>query len=125
LEERGLVAESKLNMSCKGFKCEKGATNCCQRRVLYNQPDFTEGESALEIACKARGFEAVFLPKFHCEMNFIEQCWGHSKRVYCQYPPSSKEADLERNVLAALESVPLVTMRRCETLLIDRDINDY
>jgi hypothetical protein len=116
LEEHGLVAESKLKASCKGFKCEKGATNCCQRRVLYNQPDFTEGESALEIACKARGFEAVFLPKFHCEMNFIEQCWGHSKRVYRQYPPSSKEADLEKNVLAALESVPLVMMRWCETL---------
>jgi len=43
LEERGLVAESKLKASCKGFKCEKGATNCCQRRVLYNQPDFNEG----------------------------------------------------------------------------------
>ncbi|KIL54331.1 hypothetical protein M378DRAFT_38189, partial [Amanita muscaria Koide BX008] len=39
-------------------------------------------------------------------------CWGHSKRVYRQYPPSSKEADLKMNVLAALESVPLVTMRR-------------
>jgi hypothetical protein len=58
---------------------------------------------------------AVFLSKFHCEMNFIEQ---YSKRVYRQYPPSSKEADLEKNVLAALESVPLVTMRRCETLLM-------
>jgi hypothetical protein len=53
LEECGLVAESKLKASCKGFNCEKGATDCCQRRVLYNQPDFTEGESALEIACKA------------------------------------------------------------------------
>ena len=113
LEEHGLVAESKLKSSCKGFKCEKGATSCCQRRVLYNQPDFTEGESALEIVCKTQGFEAIFLLKFHCEMNFIEQCWGHAKRVYRQYPPSSKEEDLERNVLSALESVPVEIMRKC------------
>ncbi|OAX42499.1 hypothetical protein K503DRAFT_683243, partial [Rhizopogon vinicolor AM-OR11-026] len=35
-------------------------------------------------------------------LNFIEQCWGYSKRVYREFPMSSKEADLERNVLAAL-----------------------
>jgi hypothetical protein len=85
--------------------------------MLYYQPDFTEGELALEITCKARGFEAMFLPKFHCKMNFIEQCWGYSKRVYCQYPPSSKEADLEMNMLATLESVPLVTIWRYGTFL--------
>jgi hypothetical protein len=110
LLEQGLTEEAKLKGSCKNFKCEKGATKCCQKRVLYNQPDFSDQESALEIACKARGFEVIFLPKFHCELNFIEQCWGHAKRVYCQYPPSSKEDDLERNVLSALESVPVATM---------------
>ncbi|KAG1891993.1 hypothetical protein F4604DRAFT_2865 [Suillus subluteus] len=50
---------------------------------------------------------------FHCELNFIEQCWGYAKRIYRQYPTSSKEVDLERNVLSALESVPLDSMRRC------------
>ena len=53
LLERGLTEEAKLKGSCKNFKCEKGATQCCQRRVLYNQPDFRDQESSLEIACKA------------------------------------------------------------------------
>jgi transposase len=80
--------------------------------VLYNQPDFANQLSAVEIACKAQGYEAMFLPKFHCELNFIEQCWGHSKRVYCEYPNSSKEDDLERNVLSALESVSMESMQK-------------
>jgi hypothetical protein len=106
LNERKLTEEAKLKAKCKGFKCEKGAMNCCQRWVLHNQPDFINQESALEIMANVQGFEVVFLLKFHCKLNFIEQCWGHAKRVYCQYPPSSKEEDLERNLLST----------HCETL---------
>ncbi|OAX43414.1 hypothetical protein K503DRAFT_765865 [Rhizopogon vinicolor AM-OR11-026] len=40
---------------------------------------------------------------------------GYSKRVYHEFPMSSKEADLERNVLAALEAVPLDAIRRFST----------
>jgi len=77
--------------------------------VLYNQPDFLHVESLLETYCKSRGVEVIFLPKFHCE---LEQCWGYAKRIYRHYPPSSKEADLEQNVLSALEAVPLDSMRK-------------
>jgi len=112
LEERGLVAESKLKAQCEGFKCERGATACCCRRALYSQPDFVRVESKLETLCKANGFQVLFLPKFHCELNFIEQCWGFAKRIYRHYPPSSKEADLQLNLVSALESVPLQSMRK-------------
>jgi hypothetical protein len=113
LAERGLVQESKLKAQCnEKFNCPPGATNCCCRRTLYCQPDFANVESILETHCKARGFSVLFLPKFHCELNFIEQCWGFAKRIYRHYPPSSKEADLERNVIEALDSVPLESMRR-------------
>jgi len=110
LEERGMIKESKLLVQCKDFKCADKKANCCQRRTLYNQPDFVHVKSLLETTCEARGFGVLFIPKFHCELNFIEQCWGFAKRIYHHYPASSKEADLEQNLLAALESVPLESM---------------
>ena len=110
LEERGIIKESKLLAQCKDFKCADKKANCCQHHTLYNQPDFVCVKSLLETTCKAWGFCILFIPKFHCELNFIEQCWGFAKHIYRHYPASSKEADLERNVLAALESVPLESM---------------
>jgi hypothetical protein len=50
------------------------------RRMLYNKPDFVGVESLLETHCKSRGYGVIFLPKFHCELNFIEQCWGYASR---------------------------------------------
>jgi hypothetical protein len=112
LEERGYANARGLRTQCPDFKCEKGAIDCCCRRLLFNQPDFVNVESLLETHCRERGFTALFLPKFHCELNFIEMCWGFAKRVYREYPPSSAIEDVERYALAALESIPLESMRR-------------
>ncbi|EGN94508.1 hypothetical protein SERLA73DRAFT_171486 [Serpula lacrymans var. lacrymans S7.3] len=115
LEERGYKDIDGICAKCPGFKCPKDTPHCCLRRMLYNEPDFAEVESLLEVTCRARGFQVIFLPKFHCKLNFIEQCWGHAKRTYCQFPPSNYEADLEHNVIAALDAVPLCTMRQFAT----------
>ncbi|KAJ7114988.1 hypothetical protein C8R44DRAFT_562140, partial [Mycena epipterygia] len=42
-------------------------------------------------------------------------CWGYAKRIYRMFPTSSKEEDLERNVIAALDSVPIESMRKFVT----------
>ena len=68
--------------------------------------------TVLETHCKARGFSVIFLLKFHCELNFIKQCWGYAKQIYHHFPPSSKEADLKANLLKALELVPLTSMQQ-------------
>jgi transposase len=115
LQERGFGDMSKVRASCKSFKCKPGETRCCCRRMLYNQPDFADAESLLETSCHARGVHIIFLPKFHCELNFIEQCWGRAKSVYRTYPPSSKEDDLEANTLQSLASIPLPMMRKFAT----------
>jgi len=95
LEEQGFSNASKLKAQCKNFKCAPGATDCCCCRILYMQPDFANVDTVLEGTCKARGFTVIFLPKFHCELNFIEQCWGYAKHIYRLNPESSREDHLE------------------------------
>jgi hypothetical protein len=76
LQERGLCKEAKLNPQCKKFKCPTGNKNCCQWWVLYHQPDFVQVKSLLEELCKARSYSVLFLPKFHCKLNFMNNAGG-------------------------------------------------
>jgi hypothetical protein len=115
LEERGYGDMSKKRAECKNFACAPGATDCCCRRILYNEHDFANVETILQMFCRARGYTVLFLPKFHCELNFIEQCWGRAKTVYRTYPESSREDVLEANTVRALESIPLSMMRKFAT----------
>ena len=112
LEEHGYAAAHKLCAECKLFKCAPPALDCCCRHLLFNEPDFVHVDTILETACNACEFKVIFLPKFHCELNFIEQCWGYAKRLYCLNPESSREDHLERNALTALDAIPLESMRR-------------
>ena len=112
LQERGFGDLTKTRAECKGFKCKVGVTDCCCHRILFNQPDFTHISSLLELLCKTRNVEVLFLPKFHCELNFIEQCWGRAKSIYRTYPESSREDQLEANTILAIESIPLSMMQK-------------
>ncbi|EDR07030.1 uncharacterized protein LACBIDRAFT_299314 [Laccaria bicolor S238N-H82] len=111
LEEHSLNDKAKLCTECKGFNCAPPAIDCCCHQVLYNQPDFAHVTTILENTCNARGFCVIYLPKFHCELNFIEQCWGYAKRIYRLNPPCSREDQFEKNVLVALDSIPLACMQ--------------
>ncbi|KAF7768417.1 hypothetical protein Agabi119p4_7660 [Agaricus bisporus var. burnettii] len=118
LEERGYQIAQKLKLQCglSFADCpNEGRTQCCCRRILFNEPDFAQVDSILEIEAKEQGFQIIFLPKFHCELNPIEQCWGYAKRIYRLNKPSSNEDSLQKNTVAALESVPILSMRRFVT----------
>ena len=81
------------------------------RVVLGNHADFKNEKTALEHFTQERRHRAIFLPKFHCELNPIERVWGEAKRftrAKCDY----SFAGLERTIVPALESVRLDTIRK-------------
>lgn len=118
LAERGYPGTYQLRAECAKFKCDLTATTpCCCRRLLYNEPDFADAKSLLEDLCEKQGFRTLFVPKFHPELNCIEQCWGRAKYLYRMNPPSSTLEDLEHNMLSALDSITLTEIRRCVNYL--------
>ena len=113
LQERGLWPEDQtLLAQCDGFKCVSGETSCCCRRLLFTQPDFINQKSHLEEFITSRGHICDFYPKYHCELNFIEQYWGAAKLYYRNAPLTSNVAEMERKMIEYLDQVPLVQIRR-------------
>ncbi|KAH9095140.1 hypothetical protein Ae201684P_009995 [Aphanomyces euteiches] len=97
LEERGLWNSSlKLNTA---------------KDLLASQPDFKSQKSRVEETIEATGHIALFLPKFHCEFNFIEMYWGALK-YYCRENCDYSFAKLLPTVEAAMEHVTLASIRR-------------
>jgi hypothetical protein len=64
------------------------SAKCCASYVLSHEPDFLEQEEWLTQAVHDAGFEIIFYPKYHCELNYIEMVWGWTKshhRRNCTY----------------------------------------
>jgi hypothetical protein len=107
LLERGFDVQN-LRGKCK--KCDADSETCCCKRILELQPDFQEQQSLVQEVIEKAGHLSIFLPKFHCELNFIEFFWGAVKRYlreHCDYTFDT----LKENVPKALNSVPLETIR--------------
>jgi len=79
---------------------------------MFTQPDFVSQKSQLEECITARGHICDFYPKFHCELNFIEQYWGAVKYHYRSTQHTSDIEAMEKNVIACLDDVALLQIRR-------------
>ncbi|KIY48962.1 hypothetical protein FISHEDRAFT_42317 [Fistulina hepatica ATCC 64428] len=89
-------------MHCK--QCNVDVMTCCAKHILDHQPDFKEQKSLVQEVIEAAGHIAIFLPKFHCEINFIEYFWGAVKHYLwenCDYTYEGLKTHLD----AALHSV--------------------
>ncbi|KAH8919976.1 hypothetical protein BT69DRAFT_1207966, partial [Atractiella rhizophila] len=97
---------------CKQVADHHDGHNCCAERWLAAQPDFQEQKPLMQEILERKGHKAIFLPKLHCELNFIEFFWGPMKRYIraenCDYTfEGLKKTE-------GLRSVPLSTIRKFE-----------
>ena len=119
-----ILIERGCNIAGLRFKCPKEAKctallkypppieqKCCLARILSNHQDFFEEKSQIEELIMERGHKAVFLPKFHCEINPIEMYWGYSKTRYRQVKKASFP-DAKVKVVEALEACSIDIIRR-------------
>ena len=113
LQERGLWPAKGLLLKCRSGTCDPDATECCATRVMSLQPDFQEQRSLVQETIENAGHLCIFLPKYHCELNFIEFFWGAVKRYLREHCDYSYEG-LQANLLKALESVNISTIRKWE-----------
>jgi hypothetical protein len=117
LLERGLWPDSGLLADCPA-KCPPGRDNCCCRSILFNQPDFVSQKSELQELVENRGHLCDFYPKYHCEMNFIEQYWGAAKLRFRTAGWGKTLEQMKAKVLHCLDDIPVDQIRRCvQTLL--------
>ncbi|KAF9506275.1 hypothetical protein BS47DRAFT_1374156 [Hydnum rufescens UP504] len=100
LKEHGHVNVNSLHVQCLNFSCQSIANNsCCCWNILFCSDDFINIPCLLMTHCQARGFDVLFLPKFHCKLKFIEQVWGYAKIE-----------DVEKNSKAAHDMVSILSM---------------
>ena len=107
--ERGLWPEGDLGLlaQCPGFRCAPGRMDCCCRRILFLQPDFVSQKPQLQELVKSRGHLCDFYPKYHCELNFIEQYWGAAKLRFRVAGRAAGIDKMERKVIQCLDDVSL------------------
>jgi hypothetical protein len=111
LVERNLGHIASRRAQC-AKPCDPKSTDCCCRRALACEPDFETRDTMIEELARDLGSKVIILPKYHCEMNPIEQCWGYAKERYRRFPASGTQVKLEENMLTAVDSIPLHTIRK-------------
>jgi hypothetical protein len=88
-------------------------------------------KSMLEEEAEKLGIDVIFLPKFHCELNYIgmarivgvsltmsEYLWGYAKQITRAQSDGTKKT-LDTIVPRALKSCPLETIRRMDVEVVD------
>ena len=94
-----------LRRKCQS-KCDGDQDGCCNKHILECQQDFFTQKSLVQEVIEATGHLCIFLPKFHCELNFIEFFWGAVKKYLrdnCDYTFTT----LKENMPKALAAVQL------------------
>jgi hypothetical protein len=105
--ERGLWPKDGLSVKCSGPKRPEGQANCCCCHLLYTQSNFMSQKPLLQEHIKSRGHLCDFYPKYHCELNFIEQYWGAAKLHFHIAGRARTLGAMERTMLECLDDIPV------------------
>ena len=89
------------------------SSTCCTTSILENQSDFKEQCSLVQQTIEELGHFCLFLPKYHCKLNFIEYFWGAVKK-YLRDNTDYTFKCLQDNVPKAMASVLLTTIQKWE-----------
>ena len=81
---RGRSKPSNLNA------VDSNRTGCGSEKLCTAKQDFKEQKGRLQEELESHGQLIIFYPKFHCELNSIEQYWN--ARENCQYSTLRKTA---------------------------------
>ena len=112
--EHGLwPAQGELLAQCSDFHCPPGHTDCCCRWLLFLQPDFMSQKSQVQELVESCGHLCDFYPKYHCELNFIEQYWGVAKLCFHVAGRVATIHEMEKVVIVYLNDIPLLQIQRC------------
>lgn len=78
------------------------------RTILSYHHDFATEKTKIE---QREGLKAIFLPKFHCELNPIERVWGQAKK-YSRAYTNFTFVRLRTIIDPALDSVAIDLIRK-------------
>jgi hypothetical protein len=112
IRECGLWPERDLLAQCPGFHCPPDYVDCCCRCILFSQPNFVSQKSQLQELIESRGHLCDFYPKYHCELNFIEQYWGAAKLRFRMAGRAATIEEMENKVVQCLDNVPILHIRQ-------------
>ncbi len=114
IHEHGLWPKAGLPSKCTGHKhAKEGQATCCYHHLLYSQPNFTSQKALLQEYIELCGHLCDFYPKYHCELNFIEQYWGTAKLQFHIAGCVKTLNKMERKMLNCLDFVPFKQIQRC------------
>ena len=116
--EHRLWPEPGLAAQCRDFHCPPGCTDCCCWQPPFAQPDFEGQRSQLQELIEDQSHICDFYPKYHCELNFIEQYWGAAKFQYRAAARPTTTAGMERIVKESLDAVPVLQIWRWVSLFL-------
>ena len=116
LKEHGLWHHRML-LICWDSKCNPTLTSCFATWTLKHQPDFLTQKSLVQETIEVARQLCIFLPKFHCKLNFIEYFWAAVEHYLCECC-NYTFAGLQENLPKAVELVDISTIQKWEHKMI-------